>query len=77
MSLVPLTSNVQGILFTQREDERHVELSLPTLVGPSPDYTTKLQSSRQYALAQKQKYRPMEQDRKPRDKTTHFWAPYL
>ena len=29
------------------------------------------------ALAQKHKYKPMEQDRKPRDKTTHFWAPYL
>ena len=24
--------------------------------------------------AQKQKYRPMEQDRKPRDKPTHLWA---
>ena len=35
MPLVPLPSNVQGILFSQREDERHVELSLPTLVGPS------------------------------------------
>ena len=28
-------------------------------------------------LAQKQKYRPMEQDRKPRDKPTHIWSPYL
>ena len=28
-------------------------------------------------LAQKQKYRSMEQDRKPRDKTRHLWAPYL
>ena len=28
-------------------------------------------------LAQKQKYRPMEQDRKPGDKPTHLWAPYL
>ena len=28
-------------------------------------------------LAQKQKYRPMEQGRKPRDKPTHLWAPYL
>ena len=25
----------------------------------------------------KQKYRPMEQDRKPRDKPTHLWALYL
>ena len=28
-------------------------------------------------LAQKQKYRPMEQDRNPRDKLTHLWSPYL
>ena len=25
----------------------------------------------------KNKYRPMEQERKPRDKSTHLWAPYL
>ena len=28
-------------------------------------------------LAQKQKYRPMEQDRKPRKKTLHLWVPYF
>ena len=28
-------------------------------------------------LTQKQKCRPMEQDRKPRDKPTHIWSPYL
>ena len=28
------------------------------------------------ALAQKQKYRPMEQDRKPRNKPMHLWVPY-
>ena len=28
-------------------------------------------------LAQKQKYRPMEQDRKPRNKPTHLWVPYF
>ena len=28
-------------------------------------------------LAQKQKYRSMEQDRKPRDKLTHLWSPNL
>ena len=27
------------------------------------------------ALAQKQKYRSMEQDRKPRDKPMHIWSP--
>ena len=29
------------------------------------------------ALAQKQDYRPMKQDRKSRYKPTHLWAPYL
>ena len=28
-------------------------------------------------LAQRQTYRSMEQNRKPRDKTTHIWTPYL
>ena len=27
-------------------------------------------------VAQKQKYRPMEQDRKPRNKPMHLWVPY-
>ena len=28
-------------------------------------------------LTQRQKYRSMEQNRKPRDKSTHPWTPYL
>ena len=28
-------------------------------------------------LAQKQKYKPMEQDRKPRNKPIHLWVPYF
>ena len=44
-----------------------------------PDFrhTIKLQSSRQHCTGTKQKYRPIEQDRNPRDKPTHLWAPYL
>ena len=38
------------------------------------DYTAKLQSSKEYT---KQKCRPMEQDRKPRNKATHLWVPYF
>ena len=30
-----------------------------------------------FLLAQRQKYRSMEQNRKPRDKSTHPWTPYL
>ena len=37
-----------------------------------PDSTTKLQSSRQYGTGTKQKYRPMGQDRKPRNKPMHL-----
>ena len=28
-------------------------------------------------LAQRQKYRSMEQNRKPRDESMHLWTPYL
>ena len=28
-------------------------------------------------LTQKQKYRPMEQDRKPRNRAMHLWVPYF
>ena len=28
-------------------------------------------------LAPKQKYKPMEQDRKPRNKPMHLWVPYF
>ena len=28
-------------------------------------------------LAQRQKYRSMEQNRKPRDKSMNLWTPYL
>ena len=41
------------------------------------DYTTKLQSSRQYGSGTKQKYRPMEQDGKLRNKPMHLWVPYF
>ena len=43
------------------------------------DYTTKLQSSREYGmvLAQKQNYRPIEKYRKPRNKPKHLWEPYF
>ena len=35
--------------------------------------------SHQYSmvLAKRQKYRSKEQNRKPRDKSTHLWTPYL
>ena len=41
------------------------------------DYTTKLCNQYSMVLAEKQKYRSMEQDRKSRDKHMHIWSPYL
>ena len=53
------------------------ELQLEKSTFLTSGYPTKLRSSRGRVLAQKQKYRPMEQDRKPRDKPMHLWVPYL
>ena len=41
------------------------------------DYTTKLSHQDSIVLAQRQKYRSMEQNRKPRDKSVYLWTPYL
>ena len=44
-----------------------------------PDFRLYYKASYQdsMVLAQRQKYRSMEQNRKPRDKSTHVWTPYL
>ena len=50
--------------------ERRMELEGSTFL--TSGYTTKLQSSKQ-----RQKYRQMEQDRKPRNQPKHLWVPYF
>ena len=48
--------------------------------NPPSWYQTILQSYNHQdcmVLAQKQKYRPMEPDRKPRNKPIHLWVPYF
>jgi len=55
--------------------ERKMELEKSGVL--TSDYTTWLQSSRQYGTGRKQKYRPAEQDRKPRDKPTQLRSPNL
>ena len=42
-----------------------------------PDFRLYYSNQDGMVLAQKQKYRSMEQDRKPRDKPTHIWSPCL
>ena len=55
--------------------ERRMELEESTCLTSGS--TTKPQSSRQYGTGTRQKYRSMEQNRKPRDKSTHLWTRYL
>ena len=46
-----------------------------------PDFSQALLQSHSHqesmVLAQRQTYRSMEQNRKPRDKSTHLWTPYF
>ena len=42
-----------------------------------PDFRQSYSHEDSMVLAQKQKYQPAEQDKKPRDKLTHLWAPCL
>ena len=44
-----------------------------------PDFRLHYKPSHQdnMVLAQRQKYRSMEQNRKPRDKSIHLWTPYF
>ena len=55
--------------------ERRMELEESTCLTSGS--TTKPQSSDSMVLEQRQKYRSMEPNRKPRDKSTHLWTPYL
>ena len=52
-------------------------MELEELTFLTSDYIAKTQSSRQYGTGTKQKYSPMEQDRKPRNRPTHLWVPYF
>ena len=63
------TSNSQSNL--DKEDELEESTCLTS------DYTTKLQSSNSMVLAQRQKHRSMEQNRKPRDKSAYLQTLYL
>ena len=62
------------------EQPKQAEKEKQSLRNQAPWLHTTLQSytnQDSMVLAQKQKYRSMEQDRKPRDKPMHIWSPYF
>ena len=62
------TSNSQSNLEKEKWNWRNQPAWLQALLQRHQD---------SMVLAQRQKYRSMEQNRKPRDKSTHIWTPYL
>ena len=64
------TSNSQSNL-----EKGRMELEESTCL--TSDYTTKPQSLRQYGTGTETEILIMEQNRKPRDKSTHLWTSYL
>ena len=64
------TLNTQSNLENEKGSWRNQSPSLQTLLQSYINQDS-------IVLAQKQKYRSMEQDRKPRDNPTHIWSPYL
>ena len=60
--------------------QRNLEKEKRSWRNQAPGLQTILQSyssKDSIVLAQKQKHRSMEQDRKPRDIPTHIWSPYF
>ena len=64
------TPNSQSNLEKEKQSWRNQAHRLQTILQSYSNQDSML-------LAQKQKYRSMEQDRKPRDELTHIWSPYL
>ena len=58
------TPNIQNNLEKEKQSRKNE--------APYFSYITKLQSSNSMALVQKQKYRSMKQDKKPRNKLTQY-----
>ena len=76
------TKNFTICMETQKtlKSQSNLEKEKRSWRNQAPGFQTILQSySNQdgMVLAQKQKYRSMVQDRKPRDKPTHIWSPYV
>ena len=78
----PRTKNFTIYMETQKtpNSHRNLEKAKRSWRNQAPGLQTIQQSYRNQdsmVLAQKQKYRLMEQNRKPRDKPMHIWSPCL
>ena len=76
------TKNCTNCMETQKtlNSQSNLEKEKQSWRNQAPRLQTILQSygnQDSMVLAQIQKYRSMEQDRKPRDKLMHIWSPYL
>ena len=64
------TPNSQNKLEKEKWSRRNQALRVQTILQNYSNLDSMV-------LTQKQKYRSMEQDRKPRDISMHIWSPYL
>ena len=64
------TANSQSNLEKEKQSWRNQAPGLQTILQSYSNQDSMV-------LAQKQKHRSMEQDRKPRGKPTHIWSPYF
>ena len=76
------TKNFTMCMETQKilNSQSNLEKEKQSWRNQAPRHQTILQrysNKDSMVLAQKQKYRSMEQDRKTRDKATHIWPPYF
>ena len=65
----------QNLKQPKQSGERRMKLEESTCM--TSDYTTKLQSSRQYGTGTETEIQISETKRKPRDKSTQLWTPNL
>ena len=63
------TPNSQSNLEKEKRSWRNQAAGLQTILQSYSNQDSMV-------VAQKQKYRSIEQDRKPREKPTHLWSPY-
>ena len=63
--------------FHQKGSFKHIKFSQRTMIKNKSQILKNYSHQDSMVLAQKQEYRPMEQDRKPRNKPMHLWVPYF